>query len=38
MTDQQKHDRQENRLRALGIGVIAGAAVMSVVLLWLRYG
>jgi hypothetical protein len=38
MTDPQKHGQQENRLRALGIGVIAGAAIMVVVLAWLRYG
>lgn len=38
MTDPQKHDRQENRLRALGIGVIAGFGVMLVILTWQLYG
>ena len=38
MTDPQKYDMQEDRLRALGISVIAGAAVMMVVLTWLLYG
>jgi hypothetical protein len=38
MTDPRKHDSQENRLRALGIIVIAGVGVMMVVLTWLIYG
>ena len=38
MTDQQKHDMLENRLRVLGIGMIAGSAAMAAVLVWLRYG